>query len=190
MDTDIKTNKNCARFSSQVKSDALRWRPTYGGFIFLRLLFLQPGFQLAFSLRVQERTLKIPYVGKLITTVIWYITSILTSSDCNPAARYGNGLYFAHTTGVIIGSGCRIGDNVSLYQGVTLGRKDFATACYPVVEDGVFVYAGAKVFGPIRIGKNAVIGANAVVTKDVPEDMVAVGVPAKIMSKKNGDVPA
>lgn len=58
---------------------------------------------------------------------------------------------------------------------------------YPMVEDGAFIYAGAKIIGAVSIGKNSVIGANAVITKDVPDDMVAVGIPAKIFPKKKDD---
>jgi len=174
-------------FFSLVKSDVLRWRPTYSHFFFIRLLFLQHGFQLAFSIRLQQKTIKIPVIGKLLTTIIWYITCIITGSECSPKAKYGRGLYFPHPSCVIIGSKVIIGNSVSIYQGVTLGRTNYKTGGYPKVKDGAFIYAGAKIIGAVNIGKNSVIGANAVVTKDVPEDMVAVGIPAKIFPKKKDE---
>jgi len=171
-------------FFSLVKSDVMRWRPTYSHFFFIRLLFLQHGFQLAFSIRLQQKTIKIPVIGKLLTTLIWYITYIITGADCSPKAKYGKGLYFPHPSCVIIGTGVNIKDNISVYQGVTLGRSYYDTVGYPEVKDGAFIYAGAKIIGAVSIGENSVIGANAVVTKDVPDNMVAVGIPAKIFPQK------
>lgn len=89
---------------------------------------------------------------------------------------------FPHPNGIVIGSGVVIGDDVTIYQQVTLGgarRGDYQKGNYPVVSNGVVIFAGAKVLGSVTLGKRAVVGANAVVTKSVPEDFVAVGVPAR-----------
>ncbi len=172
-------------FCSLVKSDVLRWRPTYSHFFFIRLLFLQHGFQLAFSIRLQQATIKVPVIGKLLATIIWYVTYVITGADCSYKAKYGKGLYFPHPSCVIIGTDCIIGNNTSIYQGVTLGRANYYGGGYPMVEDGAFIYAGAKIIGSVRIGKNSIIGANAVVTKDVGDNMIAVGIPAKIFPQKD-----
>ncbi|MDD2325485.1 MAG: serine acetyltransferase [Alphaproteobacteria bacterium] len=178
----VVTNKDT--FFHLVKSDVLRWRPIYSHFFFIRLLFLQHGFQLAFSLRLQKVLLRMPLVGKILSLFLWYFTCVITSSECSPLSQYGAGLYFPHPVGVIIGSKCVIGNNVSIYQSVTIGRKSYSEDGYPIIDDGAFVYAGAKIYGPIRIGKDSVIGANAVVTQSIPNRMVAVGIPAKIIKER------
>jgi serine O-acetyltransferase len=98
----------------------------------------------------------------------------------------GPGLVIPHSVGIILGA-ARIGDNVTIYQQVTLGAKtaDFAydPAKRPVVCDGAVITAGAKVIGPVRLGRNCLIGANAVVLGDVPDDAMAVGVPATIRQR-------
>jgi serine O-acetyltransferase len=99
----------------------------------------------------------------------------------------GPGLVLPHTQGTIIGAG-RIGANVTIYQQVTLGAKfadfGFDPALRPQVEDNAVLTAGAKILGPVRIGKGAVVGANAVVLQDVPDGCVAIGVPARILSRE------
>lgn len=88
-----------------------------------------------------------------------------------------------HTVGIVIGP-CVIGDNVTIYQNVTIGKRGIGYGeVSPVIGDGVTIYAGAVVTGPIRIGNNAIIGANSVVLKDVPDGVVVAGVPAKVVSQ-------
>jgi serine O-acetyltransferase len=97
--------------------------------------------------------------------------------------RIGPGLVIPHSIGTIIGAG-HVGRNVTIYQQVTLGAKiadfDYDVTLRPYVEDDVLITAGAKIIGPVRLGRKAVIGANAVVLQDVPEGYLAVGVPAKV----------
>lgn len=93
-----------------------------------------------------------------------------------------NLISFMHLDGIVIGSGVKIGNNCTIYQQVTLGKNKGE---FPVIGDNVTIFAGAKILGGIKIGNNAVIGANAVVLKDVPDDSVAVGVPAKVVKKDN-----
>jgi serine O-acetyltransferase len=92
----------------------------------------------------------------------------------------GPGLYLQHAFATIVGAS-RIGANVWICQQVTIGTTvtDETTISRPIIEDGATIYAGAQVIGKVRVGRNATVGANAVVTKDVPDGMVAVGVPAK-----------
>lgn len=92
--------------------------------------------------------------------------------------RLGDGVYFVHPVGVVIGGDARIGDRVRFYGGNTVGTaKDDG---YPTIEDDVWIGAGARILGPIRVGARARIGANAVVLCDVPADHVAVGIPARV----------
>ena len=101
--------------------------------------------------------------------------------------KIGKNLRLPHIQNIIIGNEVEIGNNCILYQGVTLGQKHNGISGYgedPVLRDNVVVFAGAKVFGKIEVGKNAIIGANAVVFKNVPENTYAVGVPAQIIERK------
>ena len=114
-----------------------------------------------------------------------FLNEILTGFDCNPAAVIGEGIYLGHTNGIVIGDGVIIGKKVSIYNGVTFGARyrgsDEKGRRFPIIEDEVMIYTGAKLLGPIVVGRGAVIGANAVVLQDVPPGCVAVGVPARIL---------
>ena len=104
-----------------------------------------------------------------------------TGIEIHPGAQIGKGLFIDHGMGVVIGETTIIGDNCLLYQGVTLGGtgKDKGKR-HPTLGDNVMVGAGAKVLGPINIGNNVKVAANAVVLKDIPDNCTAVGVPARI----------
>lgn len=106
--------------------------------------------------------------------------AVLYGMDIHPGAVIGKGLYFAHTQGIVIGHGVQIGDNVSLWSGVTLGIAN--DDAFPTICDGSRLFAGCKVLGGVTVGENARVGANAVVLTDVPQDATAVGVPARILS--------
>jgi serine O-acetyltransferase len=102
----------------------------------------------------------------------------LTGVEIHPAAKIGEGLFIDHGAGVVIGETAEIGENVTLYQGVTLGGTGFATGKrHPTVEDNVTVGSGAKLLGPITVGHGAKIGANSVVIHDVPPNSTVVGNP-------------
>ena len=105
----------------------------------------------------------------------------VTGIEIHPGAKIGKGLVIDHGTGVVIGETTEIGDNCTLYQGVTLGGtgKDVGKR-HPTLGDNVLVGAGAKVLGPIVIDSNSKIAANAVVLKDIPQNSTAVGIPARI----------
>ncbi len=107
---------------------------------------------------------------------------LLTGIEIHPGATIGKGLFIDHGSGVVIGETAEIGDNCTLYQGVTLGGtgKDSGKR-HPTLGNNVMVGAGAKVLGPFKIGDNAKIAANAVVLKEVPSNSTAVGIPAKVV---------
>jgi serine O-acetyltransferase len=101
----------------------------------------------------------------------------------HPKAQIGSGLQTPHPVGIVVGAGCLIGSGVILYQNVTLGTNEQAkylagVPSYPTIGDGAILYAGAVVIGAIQIGERVVVGANAVVTTDMPDGCIAVGVPA------------
>jgi serine O-acetyltransferase len=109
----------------------------------------------------------------------------LTGIEIHPGATIGHRVFIDHGMGVVVGETAIIGDDCTLYHGVTLGGTSWNKGKrHPTLEQGVVIGAGAKVLGPITIGKNAKIGSNAVVVKDVPENATAVGIPARILEEE------
>jgi serine O-acetyltransferase len=108
-----------------------------------------------------------------------------TGIDLHPGATIGHSFFIDHGTGVVIGETAEIGDDVTLYQGVTLGGTTLNPGKrHPTLADGVIVGAGAKVLGPFTVGRNARIGSNAVVLREVPPGATAVGNPARILVRE------
>ena len=123
----------------------------------------------------------------LIARIISQFSRFMTGIEIHPKARIGKNLFIDHGMGVVIGETSDIGDNVTIYHMVTLGgispsinsNDQREVKRHPTLQDNVVVGSGAQVLGPITIGKNAKIGANAVVTKNVPENGIMIGIPAK-----------
>ncbi len=114
----------------------------------------------------------------VLPRVIAYVSRSATGIEIHPAARVGRAPFIDHGMGVVIGETAEIAENVTMYQGVTLGGTGFATGKrHPTVEANVTIGSGAKLLGPIRIGHGAKIGANAVVINDVPANSTVVGNP-------------
>ena len=108
-----------------------------------------------------------------------------TGIEIHPGAKIGKGLFIDHGMGVVIGETAIVGDNVTMYHGVTLGGTGKEKGKrHPTIGDNVFIGSGAKLLGNIKIGNNVKIGANAVVLKDVPDNVTIVGIPAKIVKLK------
>ncbi len=111
-----------------------------------------------------------------------YATRSLTGVEIHPAARIGRGLFIDHGMGVVIGETAEIGEDVTLYQGVTLGGTGFATGKrHPTIEDNVTIGSGAKLLGPITVGHGAKVGANSVVITDVEPNSTVVGNPGHVV---------
>jgi serine O-acetyltransferase len=120
----------------------------------------------------------VPLVPRVLSTA----TRAVTNIEIHPAAKIGDALFIDHGTGVVIGETAEIGDNVTLYQGVTLGGTGFATGKrHPTIEDNVTIGSGAKLLGPITVGHGAKIGANSVVITDVPPNATVVGNPGHVV---------
>ena len=123
----------------------------------------------------------------LIARIISQFSRFLTGIEIHPKAKVGKNLFIDHGMGVVIGETSEIGDNVTIYHAVTLGgispsidsNEQRNVKRHPTLKNNVVVGSGAQVLGPIIVGENAKIGANAVVTKNVPENAVMVGIPAK-----------
>jgi serine O-acetyltransferase len=116
----------------------------------------------------------VPLVPRVLSNVV----KVATGVEIHPAARIGRGLFIDHGAGVVIGETADVGDDVTMYQGVTLGGTGFARGKrHPTVGDEVMIGSGAKLLGPIEVGARSKIGANSVVIHDVPENSTVVGNP-------------
>lgn len=114
---------------------------------------------------------------------------LLTGIEIHPGAKIGKGFFIDHGMGVVIGETCEIGDNVLIYQGVTLGGTGKDTGKrHPTVGDNVLIGAGTKVLGPVVIGSNSKVGAGSVVLNDVPPNSTVVGVPARCTKREEVEV--
>ena len=146
----------------------------------IEVLLLYSGLHATLAYRVSHKL----YVGghTFSARAVSQAAKFLTGIEIHPGATIGKGLVIDHGTGGVIGETTEIGDNCTLYQGVTLGGtgKDVGKR-HPTLGDNVLVGAGAKVLGPIMIESNSKIAANAVVLKDIPENSTAVGIPARIV---------
>lgn len=121
---------------------------------------------------------------KWIARMVSNFSRWLTGIEIHPGAKVGRRFFIDHGMGIVIGETVEIGDDVTLYQGVTLGGTSWnAGKRHPTLEDGVVVGAGAKVLGPFTVGAGAKIGSNAVVTKAVPAGATAVGIPGRIITR-------
>ena len=129
---------------------------------------------------------------KSIARLLMQIARFLTGIEIHPGAKIGNGFFMDHAMGIVIGETAEIGNNVTIYHGVTLGgimpafKSDEQRGIkrHPTLEDGVIIGSGAQILGPIIVGLNARVGANSVVLKSVPEGMSVVGVPAHEVGKQ------
>ena len=130
----------------------------------------------------------------LVARIISQFSRFFTGIEIHPKANIGKNLFIDHGMGVVIGETSEIGDNVTIYHMATLGgispsvnsNEQRNIKRHPTLKDNVVVGSGAQILGPVTVGKNAKIGANAVVTKDVPENAVMVGIPAKNVGETSG----
>lgn len=157
---------------------------------YAEIALLYPGLHALWSHRVAHALWRRGF--RFLARALSQFSRTLTGIEIHPGATIGRRLFIDHGMGVVIGETAEIGDDVMLYHGVTLGgRTRDGGKRHPTLGDGVVIGAGAKVLGPITIGAGSAIGANAVVTKDAPEDSVLVGVPAIQRSRREGkDSPA
>lgn len=146
---------------------------------YLEVLMLYPGLHSVVMHKFAHLLylLKIPFLPRFLSEMMRFFTSI----EIHPGARIGRGLFIDHGNGVVIGETAIIGDNVLLYQGVTLGGTGKEKGKrHPTIGNNVVIGAGAKVLGNITAGDNSYIGANAVVVRNVPPNSTIVGVPGRI----------
>lgn len=147
---------------------------------YLEVLLCYPGLHALILHRIahwlHQRNLR------LIARLISHCNRFLTGVEIHPAAKIGKGVFIDHGMGVVIGETAEVGDNVTIYQGATLGGTGKEKGKrHPTISDGVVVSAGAKVLGGFTVGENAKIGAGAVVLKEVPPFSTVVGVPGRVV---------
>lgn len=149
----------------------------------ISVILLYPGFHAILNHRIAHFFYKkrLFFIARLLSQFSRFLTGI----EIHPGATIGKRLFIDHGMGIVIGETAIIGDNCTIYHGVTLGgtgkeRKKR----HPTLKNNVVVGCGSKILGNITLGNNVKVGANAVVLKDVPDNKVVVGVPAKIVEKK------
>jgi serine O-acetyltransferase len=168
-----------ARTVSEIRRDVAAAKsrdPAARGVRSAEILGTWPGVHALLAHRVAHALygVGVPLLPRLIATISRAVTGI----EIHPAAHIGDGLFIDHGMAVVIGETARIGNDVTLYQGVTLGGTGFATGKrHPTVQDNVTIGSGAKLLGPITVGHGSKIGANSVVIHDVPANSTVVGNP-------------
>lgn len=161
------------------------------GCIILRYALMHRGYRAVFFYRL-VRNSRQKNLG-ILFPILNVLNRILNAISISTGSEIGAGLFIPHAQCIVIGYSSKIGRNVTVYQGVTIGqvpgrRKNGRS--FPTIGDNVMLGAGAKILGPVTIGDNAMIGANAVVLSDVPENAVAAGVPARVVGMVHENYPA
>ena len=155
------------------------------------VVFLYPSFHVMMFYKMANILWR--YNLKFISRLIMHIARILTGIEIHPAAKIGSNFFMDHGLGIVIGETAEIGENVTIYQAVTLGgimpsvESDLQRnqKRHPTIGNNVIIGSGAQILGPINVGDNARIGANSVVSKDVPSDVTVAGVPAREFAKSS-----
>src|SRR3954449_11832348 len=175
--------RTARRIAREIRCDVASARerdPAARGVSSLEILLNWPGVHALLAHRVSHALYgaRVPLLPRAMALAARAITNI----EIHPAASIGQGLFIDHGTGVVVGETAQVGDNVTLYQGVTLGGTGFATGKrHPTVQDNVTIGSGAKLLGPITVGHGAKIGANSVVITDVPPNSTVVGNPGHVV---------
>ena len=148
----------------------------------IEIILCYPGFHAIFIHRMSHFIFKKGL--KLISRILSHLGRLLTGIEIHPGAEIGAGFFIDHGMGVVIGETSIIGENCTIYHGVTLGGVSLKKEKrHPTLEDNVLVGVGARILGPHKIGRRSRIGAGSVVISDVPSDCTVVGVPARIVSR-------
>lgn len=172
-----------------IKSDFLRYKAT-GANSSLKIIFFNQGFVFTSIFRLNSalyhKVKKVPVLNKLagLHCLIWLkISQIITGLSLPVGLKLGKGIFISHSGTIIINSNCELGENCNLAPDTVIGFGiKNGIAGYPKIGNRVFIAPGAKIFGPIVIGNDVAIGANAVVNSSVPDTAVVVGVPGKVVS--------
>ena len=149
----------------------------------IEVLLTYPGVHAIIWHRLAHRLWSIQW--RFLARVIAYLARLLTNVDIHPGATIGRRFFIDHGAGVVIGETAIVGNDVTLYHGVTLGGTTWNKGRrHPTLEDGVMVGAGAKILGAITLGQNVRVGANSVVVNDVPAERSVIGIPGRIVRRE------
>jgi len=149
----------------------------------LEIIFCYPGLHAVWFYRIAHWlwTHELYFLGRFVS----HLGRFLTGIEIHPGAQIGKKFFIDHGMGVVIGETAEIGDNVTLYHGVTLGGVTWdKVKRHPTVEDNVVIGSGSKVLGPFTVGKGAKIGSNSVVVKEVPQNATVVGIPGRVVMQQ------
>jgi serine O-acetyltransferase len=150
----------------------------------IELIFNYPGVWAIINHRIANSLYKKNF--KILARIVGGISQFLTNVDIHPCATIGRRVFIDHAFGVVIGETSIIGNDVVIYQGVTLGGVSLHSGKrHPTIKNNVIIGSGAKILGNITIGQNSKVGANSVVVSDVNENSTAVGVPARVIQRQN-----
>ncbi|MGI5920554.1 MAG: serine O-acetyltransferase [Syntrophomonadaceae bacterium] len=153
----------------------------------LEVIFCYPGFHAIINHRLAHFLYrhKLYFLARLVS----HISRFLTGIEIHPGAKIGQGLFIDHGSGIVIGETAEIGDNVTLYQGVTLGGTGKEKGKrHPTIGNNVTISSGAKILGSFTVGDNVKIGAGSVVLKSVPDNCTIVGVPGRVVARNGSKV--
>lgn len=178
-------NEILDRFSSDVRA-AFQKDPAARSLV--EVLTSYPGTKAVLLHRIAHFFFEIglPFVPRYLSDISRQITGI----EIHPGAQIGSDFFIDHGSGTVIGETSEIGNNVTIYQNVTLGGTSLERKKrHPTLGDNVVLGAGAKVLGPVKIGNNVRVGSNSVVTKDIPDNSVVVGVPGRIIAREGEKIP-
>lgn len=174
------------RLLNLVCSDLYRYSGKLSLLLFMKFMFRHPGFKYSFYLRLGSSLNGYIFLRPLY----WIVKGIHRHNTYKYGisipleTRIGSGLYIGHFGGIVTHEKAQIGDNCNISHGVTIGKSNRGKrAGYPIIGDRVYIGPGAKVIGNVQIGNDVAIGANCVVIKDVPDNAVVVGIPARVISR-------
>jgi serine O-acetyltransferase len=147
----------------------------------LEIVLTYPGVHAVIHHRIASRLWRRRH--RFLARFLSWFARLVTNVDIHPGATIGRRFFIDHGAGVVIGETAEIGDDVTMYHGVTLGGVSWAPGKrHPTIESGVLIGCGAKILGPIRVAEGARVGANSVVVEDVPPGMTVVGIPGRIVT--------
>lgn len=170
-------------FIKLIRKDLKKYVPSGNSTTVLKIILINHSFHLVLWIRVGQAIRTIPFIGGVLGILVEYFIRVFFASDISCKAQIEGGLMIVHGHDVVIGSDVIIGENCKIFNGVTLGSKDTESMMnfQPKIGNNVVIGTGCKILGGIEIGDNVKAGANSVILTDIPNNCIAVGVPARVV---------